>query len=85
MKVMKLKEVVSSTCDDSYEDIEIKSKYWPEARRFWYSEPYSNSKLAWWRKLKRRNSRVVEGRETMRGGQLFVGSVLQDSDARQYL
>ncbi len=34
MKVMKLKEVVSSTCDDSYEDIEIKSKYWPEARRF---------------------------------------------------
>ncbi len=34
MKDMKLKEVVSLTGDDSYEDIKIKSTYWPEARRF---------------------------------------------------
>jgi hypothetical protein len=38
MKDMKLKEVVSSTCDDSDEDIKVISKYWLEARRFRYSK-----------------------------------------------
>ena len=30
------------------------------------------------------NSRIVEGRETKRSGQLVVGSVLQDSGAQQH-
>ncbi len=31
------------------------------------------------------NSRIVEGRETKRSGQLVVGSVLQDSGEQQHL
>jgi hypothetical protein len=62
---MKLKEVVSLTGDDSYEDIKINQNIGP--RRY---------------ERKRRNSRIVEGRETMRCGHLFVGSVLQDEHYR---
>jgi hypothetical protein len=81
---MKLKEVVFSTCDDSYEDIKVKKQYWPEECLCWHYEPFSNSELAWRRKLTWTNSRIDEGRETKLRGKLVVGSVLQDSGAQQH-